>query len=396
MKVLYVSTVCSIRLLDRLYKTSVRKPMYSIQKFHRLVLKGLVSNQVKVQTLTTIPVNSRNHKKKLWNVKIETEDGVNYKYVPFVNLTGLKQVLVFMYAFVYVLIWGIKNTKNKRLICDVLNVSVCFGSLLASKFIGLKSVGIVTDMPGLMVGNSDNMIGVKKIITAINKSYLKSFDYYVFLTEYMNPVINVKKQPYLIMEGLVDIDMKNVHSEYHTKLPMKNIIYAGGLYEKYGLKTLIDAFMSIDIKDVTLSLFGNGPLVPYIIECCKKDNRIHYYGVLPNEKIVEEEMKATILVNPRPINEEFTLYSFPSKNMEYMVSGTPVLTTKLPGMPTEYYKYVYLFQDTSINGFKHDLVRVLSIPEEELKNKGILAKEFVLSNKNNIVQARRIKNLIFD
>ena len=173
-------------------------------------------------------------------------------------------------------------------------------------------------------------------------------------------------------------------------------VHKQGLYEKYGLKTLIDAFMSIDIKDVTLSLFGNGPLVPYIIECCKKDNRIHYYGVLPNEKIVEEEMKATILVNPRPINEEFTLYSFPSKNMEYMVSGTPVLTTKLPGMPTEYYKYVYLFQDTSINGFKHDLVRVLSIPEEELKNKGILAKEFVLSNKNNIVQARRIKNLIFD
>ena len=396
MKVLYVSTVCSLGLLDWLYRTSVSKPMYSIQKFHRLVLKGLVANQVQVQTLTAIPVNTSNHCKKIWSAKNEAEDGINYKYIPFINLTGLKQILIFIYAFVYVLVWGIKKTKDKRLICDVLNISICSGSLLASKIIGLKSVGIVTDMPGLMVGNSNNRTCIKKIISTINKSYLKSFDYYVFLTEYMNPVINTKKKPYLIMEGLVDAEMKNIFFECYEKPVSRNIIYAGGLYEQYGLKMLIDAFMMIDIENVTLSLYGNGPLVPYIIECSRKDCRIHYYGVFPNDEIVEEELKATILVNPRPTNEEFTLYSFPSKNMEYMVSGTPVLTTKLPGMPTEYYKYVYLFQDESVKGFKQDLIRILSLPEDELRNRGLKAKEFVLSEKNNIIQANRIKKLISD
>ena len=71
---------------------------------------------------------------------------------------------------------------------------------------------------------------------------------------------------------------------------------------------------------------------------------VKYKGVAPNAVIVEEELKATLLVNPRPTGEEYTKYSFPSKNMEYMASGTPVLTTCLPGMPAEYNEYVYLLK----------------------------------------------------
>lgn len=394
MKILYTSAVCSVRLLDWLYKTSVKKPMYSIQKFHRLLLKGFVANHIDVQTLTTIPVSTNNHRKKSWNVNTETEDGISYKYVPFFNFAGIKQIWTFIYAFFYTLVWGINNRKEKRLICDVLNISVCFGSLLASKIIGLKSVGIVTDMPGLMVSGSNGQSFIKKTITKINKSYLNSFDYYVFLTEYMNPVINTKKRPYLIMEGLVDTDMKDlIVGDYEKQVP-RDIIYAGGLYEEYGIKKLLDAFMLIDIKDVSLSLYGNGALVPYIEECCKKDKRVHYYGVLPNDKIVEEELKATLLVNPRPTDKEFTLYSFPSKTMEYMVSGTPVLTTKLPGIPDEYFEYLYIFKDESIDGFKQELLYILSLPEDVLKKKGCDARDFVLHTKNNTIQAQRIANMI--
>ena len=64
---------------------------------------------------------------------------------------------------------------------------------------------------------------------------------------------------------------------------------------------------------------------------------------------------ATLLINPRFSNEEYTKYSFPSKNMEYMASGTPILTTKLPGMPKEYYEYIYLFEEESIEGMKNKM-----------------------------------------
>lgn len=393
MKILYVSSVCSERLLDMLYRTSIIKPMYSIQKFHWLVLRGFVSNQAEVQILSAIPVGSHNHKKKFWNVASEVEYGIVYKYIPFFNAPIIRQIWIFIFSFFYVLWWGVRNRREKRLVCDVLNISVCMGSLFASKLVGLKSVGIVTDIPGLMVSMTSKKSLYLAFVAWVNKSYLKSFDYYVFLTEQMNPKINIRRRPYIVMEGLVDANMKNLPNQKEVGIP-RNVIYAGGLYEEYGVKMLIEAFLLLGMRDVMLSLYGDGPLVPFIKECEKKDNRIRYGGIQPNDKIVEEELKATLLVNPRPTHEEFTQYSFPSKNMEYMVSGAPVLTTKLPGMPKEYYPYVFLFEEESVNGYVNSLRNVLNLPSDELVKRGKEAKNFVLQNKNNVQQALRIKEML--
>ena len=392
MKILYSSSVCSNMLLNYLYNTSTKKPMYSIQKFHWLLLKGFVKNDVDVQTLSAIPISSQNHKRKIWKVASEIEDGIHYKYIPFLNIPFIRQIGIFIYSFLYTLFWGMRKRKEKRLICDVLNISVCLGSLIASRLIGLKSVGIVTDMPGLMVGGSKSFLS--NLITRINKSYLSSFDYYVFLTEQMNPVLNIHKRPFIVMEGLVDVDMQITPHEEWTSDMKRNIIYAGGLYERYGVKMLIEAFMQTSFDDVTFSIYGMGEMEQQIREYEKKDSRIHYFGAVPNSKVVEEELKATLLINPRPTHEEFTQYSFPSKNMEYMVSGTPVLTTRLPGMPVEYYPYVFLFDEESMEGYKRKLDEILSLPYETMQAKGELGKRFVMMNKNSTIQVFGIVKLI--
>ena len=117
-------------------------------------------------------------------------------------------------------------------------------------------------------------------------------------------------------------------------------------------------------------------------------------GVASNDVVVAEELRATLLINPRPTNEDYTQYSFPSKNMEYMASGTPVLTTKLPGMPQEYYPYVYLLEDESAEGMAKALKEILSKPAEELSQKGSETKKFVMEQKNNISQAKRLLDML--
>ena len=157
---------------------------------------------------------------------------------------------------------------------------------------------------------------------------------------------------------------------------------------------LVDAFKSIDASDIELHLYGNGSYVNTLADDMKTDSRIKYLGVCTNELIVEAEKKATLLVNPRFTHETFVKYSFPSKNMEYMASGTPLLTTKLPGMPKEYEEYVFLFNEETTKGYAQALNLVLSMPEDALVRKGQAAREFVLREKNHVVQARRIIRLI--
>jgi len=172
------------------------------------------------------------------------------------------------------------------------------------------------------------------------------------------------------------------------------IIYAGSLMKLYGIQNLVEGFLRADIENSELRIYGDGDYSAELEEVCKSHTDVKYLGVKPNAEIVADEQRAALLVNPRPSAPEYTKYSFPSKTMEYMVSGTPVLMTKLPGMPKEYYPHIYTIDDESSEGVAKALKDVFSISANERYLKGALAREFVLQEKSNVVQARKIIEFI--
>ena len=167
-------------------------------------------------------------------------------------------------------------------------------------------------------------------------------------------------------------------------------MYAGMIFEKYGIMNLVEAFEQIDDPDLQLWLFGVGPAVPLIEEHAARDTRIIYYGSLPRNEILQYERKATLLVNPRDPNEAFTQYSFPSKTIEYMLSGTPLLTTRLKGIPAEYEPYVFMADDNRVETLRAEMMRALAQSPEERDAFGLAARQFIVEEKNACRQAARI------
>ena len=391
MNILYVSTLCSDRLIKELFDAGY-KPIQAIQKFNKLLVNGLAENGCDLYALTEIPktVGPRFLKRKR-----ETENGIAFIYCRKIDIKLFYNLYMFLSGFFLTLRWGLKHRDQSVAIMDVLQTEFCSGALYACKLLRIKTVAVVTDLPGLpgMLAGTRRTFIHRFVEKAINR-YANSFDAYILLTEQMNEVVNLKGRPYMIMEGLVDVNMADAGATVNGD-GRKIVIYAGGLYEEYGIKYLIDGFKMLDDKDVELHLFGHGPMVNEIEEEIKRDGRIRFFGIVHNSKVVEAELQATLLVNPRPTVEDFTKYSFPSKNMEYMVSGTPVLTTNLPGMPKEYHDYVYLLEDESAQGVSQVLKKLLvDTPASELKDKGLSAKQFVLKNKNNIIQSKRVIDFI--
>jgi glycosyltransferase involved in cell wall biosynthesis len=391
MNILYVSTLCSDRLIKELFDAGYN-PIQAIQKFNKLLVNGLAENGCDLYALTEIPktVGPRFLKRKR-----ETENGIAFTYCRKIDIKLFYNLYMFLSGFFLTLRWGLKHRDQSVAIMDVLQTEFCSGALYACKLLRIKTVAVVTDLPGLpgMLAGTRRTFIHRFVEKAINR-YANSFDAYILLTEQMNEVVNLKGRPYMIMEGLVDVNMADAGATVNGD-GRKIVIYAGGLYEEYGIKYLIDGFKMLDDKDVELHLFGHGPMVNEIEEEIKRDGRIRFFGIVHNSKVVEAELQATLLVNPRPTVEDFTKYSFPSKNMEYMVSGTPVLTTNLPGMPKEYHDYVYLLEDESAQGVSRVLKKLLvDTPASELKDKGLSAKQFVLKNKNNIFQSKRVIDFI--
>jgi len=384
MQIIYVSSLTEELKMNSIIENSKKKPLQSIQKFHRLICEGIASNNIEVKTFSSIPMSRRISKKIIWIDKKQEVNGVQYNYIPFINFRIIRQITTFISTIFMTIKECLNKKKQKIFICDLLNTTISSVVLVLSKILKFKCIAIVTDLPR-------DIGGKLSISKKVNQFLQNKYDAYIVLTEPMNEIVNPKNKPSIVIEGISDNKMKNKENTIENKYKEKTCIYAGGLYEKYGVKNLVEAFKLLNQDDVQLHLYGAGDLEEYLKE--SDDDRIKYFGVVENEKIVEEEIKATLLINPRFSNEEYTKYSFPSKNMEYMASGTPILTTKLPGMPKEYYEYIYLFEEETIEGMKNKLEQILKLSAINLNKKGKEAKEFVLKNKNNIMQARKIIDL---
>ncbi|MBR1929682.1 MAG: glycosyltransferase [Paludibacteraceae bacterium] len=395
--ILYSSMCCSTRLANEVLEKTKQDPGFQIIKFTQLLLKGINAQE---GTMVTCLCGLRQKTKLFWHEKDEIEDSIKYHYLPTISIMLIRQLFLYLCAFVYTIKWAISHKGDKAIICDIFASSVSMGTRDAAKLLGIKTCAIITDIPGQVVTtiNTKNPILklLLKIRTPIGKRNLHKYDSYIFLTQAMNEVINKKGVPYIVMEGMVN---NNEQLNNLNKQKPRIIFYAGALVEQFGVKALVDAIMLSKHQDIELHLYGDDKksgFIEYIKKCSDKDKRIVYKGIAKNEDIVRAEQAATLLVNPRFTNQEFTKYSFPSKNMEYMVSNTPLLTTRLPGMPKEYNDYVYLFDEETAEGYAKKIDEILDLKPELLQTKGTEARQFVLENKSNIKQAYRVVTLLRD
>ncbi len=395
MNILYISTVCSNKKYSELFKLCNGKVFPSIQNFHSSILSGLKQNGCNITALSGLTVSQKTTKKIFFKYDHEIENGITYRYPFFINLIGFKQFFIAFQMLVFIIFWFFKNTKKEKfVIIDSSYVSVSFISLFISKILNLKVAAIVADIYDYMSDKiNKNKSLLKRILSFFSRFCWTHYDFFILLTEAMNLVINQKNKPYFVMEGIVENDkFSNIPSIKKQSSDEVIFMYAGGLHKKYGLKRFIDAFIEIDNPKLQLWLFGSGDLDSYIEKLSKKN--IIYWGKMPNEKILEMEKKADILINPRFSKSEYTKYSFPSKIIEYMASGTPVLTTKLPGVPKEYDNYIYCFDRETKKGFIDKINEMINISREKLIAKGKTAQEFIFKNKNSTVQTKKILNNI--
>ncbi len=387
MHIIHVYSGCSPKKFYEYVESKGQRIQQQAQKYNQLLLEGMTSWGAKVDAVSSRPINRSLTSRIFFKGEKDSYAGIRYHYVPFINLPVLRNASVLFSVFFKVLC--MKKEKDAALVCDALNISAAMAALAAAKLRNIKTVGIVTDVPCHRPNNQKIPFHER-----INLKVMQRFDSYLLLTEQMNEIVNPKKRPYVVLEGHSDVAMKNAENRLDSKYPQKVCLYAGSLKRVYGIENLVEGFVQANIPNTELHVYGNGDYVEDLKKLSAKYENVKYLGIAPNEKIVAEELKATLLVNPRPTNEDYTQYSFPSKNMEYMASGTPVLTTCLPGMPKEYDPYVYLLKEENAEGVCAMLKEILTQTPETLHKKGAEAKWFVMEEKNNCVQAKKVLDLI--
>lgn len=274
-----------------------------------------------------------------------TYEGINYKY-PNTRVYSKYKICRFIGRYYY---WGVTCyniwKENKADKIDFLLISndflnVLFLFTLWAKILGIKPVFITDEYPEPI------RVHLKKDIPNWKKRFynfiLKYEDSFIFMTEKLNVFFNSKlNKPYHILPTITDTSRFNVNAD--SNIQKKYMCYMGNMeLSKDNVDNILYALSILlrDNYDVHLYLFGKPNLkdksiLERIIEQEGLANntsfRFAQYNDVP--KILSE---ADILVSSQPVTVRAD-GGFPTKLGEYLMSGTPVLSTNV-GETSKYFK----------------------------------------------------------
>lgn len=366
--------------------------------FQKNILKGLVEvfpNEVRLINLPFVG----SYPKRFNKIYFPSTNENMFKSLPvlglgFINVTFVKFFSRFINLFKKLVFT--KDIKNSFVVIYSLHMPFIMAVVLVKKilFSDCKVCIVVPDLPEYMSEQGGFIYNTaKKVESFLLELCIPHVDKYILLTEGMSERFSLKSEQYIVIEGISDLnDYENQSNVIYTDV--KYVFYSGTLAKRYGIRDLVDAFIEIAPERCELWICGDGDSKDYVKEKSKSESNIKYLGQLPRSEIIELQKNATVLVNPRAPEGEYTKYSFPSKVMEYMSSGRPVVMHKLPGIPSEYFEYCYTPSTPDYSGFVKCLGSALKLRDGELDATGLAARSFIAHNKTYIKQTEKIKNFL--
>ena len=264
---------------------------------------------------------------------------------------------------------------------------------LKRSFKMLSVCAIVPDLPGFTNENNSLLHRGFRYLEKhhLEKSY-ECIDGFVLLSKHMIEKLPVLAKPWVVVEGIFNADDCSTSPERMATVD-KTIFYSGSLDRRNGVLRLVQAFQKISQTDYRLVLCGAGDTESAIKEAAASDPRIDFKGQIPRTDVLALQKTATLLVNPRTPEGEFTRYSFPSKTMEYLASSVPLLMYRLEGVPEGYFEHCYVLDDIGVDHLAQEIVTICESDQQELQMRTAAAKRFVLEQKNPLSQCGKIYRL---
>lgn len=401
MKLLFVGSLYPKEIYDSLYSDSKGLLSIPMDVFQWSLIEGLEGNEIDYSIVTepSLPAWPRYCHFYTPSGKMKVGDMVRGDFLRYCDLPAYKQISMHYVLKKYINNWcRLNRDEDKLFILLFTQQADKLSAVLKLKklYSNLKVIVIITDLIENAKYYVSNRSLLKRIQISIEKKIehllFPRIDKYVLLSRHMEDLIPEACEHNVIVEGIARTNRisPSVKRETNNKI----LLYTGILEEYAGINDLVDSFRLTKGSDFRFIICGSGPSAEYVKKESEADKRIIFKGKIPHDEVIILQQQATVLINPRKPDGIITKYSFPSKTMEYMMSGTPMIGYHLEGIPEEYFRYMLSPIDLSKQALTDCIANALSKPQEELDLLAANAKQFVLSQKNSLVQTKRILDFI--
>jgi glycosyltransferase involved in cell wall biosynthesis len=318
--------------------------------------------------------------------------GVMVEGRPFLNLQIVKYLSRFRSALT-----GLKAAIPRGERATVVIYSAHLPFLAAARLLRWSSPSIslcliLPDLPEFMSVGGPVYVFMKSIESFLFRKLIADIDCFVLLTDAMGDSLGIPPARRIVVEGILD----PVEDEEAAEAPCERradefpILYTGTLAARYAISDLLDAFERLKRREARLWICGDGDTRPRVEALAARDARVTYFGQLRRSQVLALQQQAAVLVNPRRAEGEFTKYSFPSKTMEYLASGKPVVMHALPGVPKEYHDFLVIPRTQDAAGLAEVLDDLAGRPAADLLELGRRGQSFIWNAKNPETQVGKV------
>ena len=397
MNVLLMSLMYPEDQLEEVTQNAKDKLQNQINSYQRAFVQGIHENLLhgeKLDILNCLPVGIWPIQYKLLFLKSGMHDGGSIRQLGCINLPWLKQQMRMHAAVKALEAWVNERPDNRTVLLYTQYLPYMQAVVKVKKrHPDLKAAVIVTDLPndlGLPSGRTGLMKKIEYLRGDRSVSLCREMDGFVLLTEPMAEALGVQDHPRVVIEGLILNEEKTLVNELpEEEAPI--VLYTGTLERGLGIGEMLDAFEKM--PQVQLWICGQGGMKAEVEATAQRCDNIRYFGFVPQKEALALQARASALINPRQPSGVFTRYSFPSKTLEYMRSGKPVLCCRLEGIPADYEPYL-CWMDNGADGIRTAVERLMSRSLPERQEMGQRGREYVREHKNPCVQCQRLVSLL--
>lgn len=321
--------------------------------------------------------------------------GIPVTLVPFVNIAPFKQLLLGVSVFLRLLWWGWKHRASLVRIVYTFNLTVppALFTLLAARCIGAKAVASVNDInePGATVPRT----WPRRLDYALHKVLLPRFDALVPVSRAIIEDFAPKVRHVRVEGGITPEMAANPgHNTLSRKPDSFCVVFAGGMEAANGVEIMLQAIARLKERHYRFVFAGGGPLANAVRNAATGDVRIEYAGFLKLSDLLSIYRQADVLINMRLTKAIRTRYFFPSKLMEFLASGTPVISTCPGHVEEEFGKFLFPLKNETPEGLAAAIRHAETAGSEARREMGKRARAFMLAHKTWQAQTARISAML--
>lgn len=331
-------------------------------------------------------------------------EGAKDYHIGYINLFGIKYLTQESRLYKKLETW-VEDNDNDDLVIIVHHIF--YPALKAAwrikKKYGsrIKTCLITGDLPGKYGLQSQYKLNMKELLTRrLEKKILKlsqRFDCYVFVTSHMADALGVVHKPFEVVECVHSAPSASIadsHEAVSNQDDPKVIFYAGAVRNEYGIPHLLRAFSMIEDPTYELWIAGEGNADELVSKYAERDCRIKHLGFISPTEVSERQQCSTVLVSPRTSEHEYVKYSFPSKSVDSLASGTPYIAHRLPCDPPEYEEVIQYAADESDEALAQKIIEICELPKKDRREIGKKARRFICTEKSPEILCSKIVKML--